>query len=52
MPRLDWQDREFDTMQRQQKVLPRKIILSGEYNAVGEDVAKTRPFLMVFDRQK
>ena len=37
MPRLDWQDREFDTMQRSQKILPRKIIFAGEYNAIGEE---------------
>ena len=52
MPRLDWQDREFDTMQRSQKVLPRKIIFAGEYNAIGEDARQTRPFLMLFDRVK
>jgi len=52
MPRLDWQDREFDTMQRSQKILPRKIIFAGEYNAIGEEATSTRPFLMLFDRVK
>ena len=32
MPRLDWQDRDFDTQQRAQKQLPRKIILCGTYD--------------------
>ena len=31
MPRLDWQDREFDTMQRASKQLPRKILFAGRY---------------------
>ena len=37
MPRLDWQDREFDTQQRAQKQLPRKIVFAGKY-----EVAKTQ----------
>ena len=52
MPRLDWQDREFDTIQRSQKILPRKIIFGGEYNVIGEDDENTSPFLMLFDRVK
>jgi hypothetical protein len=52
MPRLDWQDREFDTIQRSQKILPRKIIFGGEYNVIGEDDENTCPFLMLFDRVK
>lgn len=52
MPRLDWQDREFDTIQRSQKILPRKIIFGGEYNVIGEDNENTSPFLMLFDRVK
>lgn len=31
MPRLDWQDREFDTQQRASKQLPRKLLFSGRY---------------------
>jgi len=31
MPRLDWQDREFDTQQRASKQLPRKILFAGRY---------------------
>lgn len=52
MPRLDWQDREFDTQQRSQKILPRKIIFAGEYNAIGEPAETRLPFLMLFDRVK
>jgi hypothetical protein len=53
LPRLDWQDREFDTIQRAQKILPRKIILAGEYlemrvNKNGGE-AKHEPFLMLLD---
>ena len=32
MPRLDWQDREFDTQQRASKQLPRKILFAGLYH--------------------
>ena len=33
MPRLDWQDRQFDTEQRAQKQIPRKIVFAGKYQS-------------------
>lgn len=48
VPRLDWQDREFDTIQRAQKVLPRKICFAGEYNNKG----RMMPFIMMYDREQ
>ena len=64
MPRLDWQDREFDTQQRAQKQLPRKIVFAGKYESsktpspgimkgsAGGCIKRPQPFLMLFDRIK
>ena len=64
MPRLDWQDREFDTQQRASKQLPRKIVFAGKYEKDSVSSAgayadgktafskKRQPFLMLFDRVK
>lgn len=56
MPRLDWQDREFDTQQRASKQLPRKILFAGRYQKVkpggGAVLNRLQPFLMIFDRVK
>ena len=63
MPRLDWQDRDFDTQQRASKQLPRKILYAGRYskNRVPKTPhsprlltkkQKNQPFLMLFDRVK
>jgi hypothetical protein len=47
VPRLDWQDREFDTMQRAQKVLPRKIFFAGSYYKQN----RLMPFILMYDRE-
>ena len=62
MPRLDWQDRQFDTEQRAQKQIPRKIVFAGKYQSAeapsivdafnGDCVKRKQPFLMLFDRVK
>ena len=53
MPRLDWQDREFDTQQRASKLLPRKILFAGRYSRQSSRTPKKiQPFLMLHDRVK
>lgn len=47
IPRLDWQDREFDTIQRASKVLPRKIFFAGTYIRQ----ARQMPIIMIHDRE-
>ena len=50
MPRLDWQEREFDTDQRKAKQLPRKILFAGCYHRPDSPQSKIYPFLVLYDR--
>ena len=47
IPRLDWQDREFDTQQRSAKLLPRKLVFSGAYTRG----VSQKPYLILYDRE-
>ena len=41
VPRLDWQDREFDTIQRANKQLPKKLIFAGAWLPVVHELAQS-----------
>lgn len=49
IPRLDWQDREFDQIQRAAKQLPRKVVFAGSYL---HQQTKVMPMLMIYDREQ
>lgn len=48
IPKLDWQDREFDTQMRAEQQLPRKLVAAGTYQLKHNQA----PFLMIHDRQQ
>ena len=49
VPRLDWQEREFDQIQRAAKQPPRKILFTATY--MYKDV-QPMPMLILYDREK